>query len=125
VLDGEPLPAVEIFPGNEIYDYESKYTPGMSHYETPAALDGDESDRLAEFAVRAYQALRQDSFSRIDFRRDETGAFWCLEANSVPGLTATSLVPKAAAAAGIEFPELCERIAVAAVTAGSEPEKGS
>lgn len=125
VLDGEPLPAVEIFPGNEIYDYESKYTPGMSRYETPAALDGDEADRLAELAVRAYYALRQDSFSRVDFRRDETGEFWCLEANSVPGLTATSLVPKAAAAAGIEFPELCERIAAAAVTAGSEHEKGS
>jgi D-alanine-D-alanine ligase len=59
--------------------------------------------------------LRQESFSRIDFRQDESGEFWCLEANSVPGLTATSLVPKAAAAAGIRFPELCERIAVAAV----------
>jgi D-alanine-D-alanine ligase len=120
VLDGQPLPAVEIFPGNEIYDYESKYTPGMSRYETPAALDEAESDRLAELAVRAYHALRQESFSRIDFRRDEAGTFWCLEANSIPGLTATSLVPKAAAAAGIAFPELCERIAAAAVDAGPE-----
>ena len=125
VLDGEPLPAVEIFPGNEIYDYESKYTPGMSRYETPAELAEAESDRLAELAVRAYHALRQESFSRIDFRRDEAGEFWCLEANSVPGLTATSLVPKAAAAAGIEFPELCERIAAAAVAAGSAPVGGS
>ena len=97
----------------------------MSRYETPAELAEAESDRLAELAVRAYHALRQESFSRIDFRRDEAGEFWCLEANSVPGLTATSLVPKAAAAAGIEFPELCERIAAAAVAAGSAPVGGS
>jgi D-alanine-D-alanine ligase len=115
LLDGEPLPAVEIFPGHEIYDYESKYTPGLSRYETPADLDSDEQDRLAELAVRSWHALRQESFSRIDFRQDESGEFWCLEANSVPGLTATSLVPKAAEAAGIRFPELCERIAAAAV----------
>jgi D-alanine-D-alanine ligase len=125
VLDGQPLPAVEIFPGNEIYDYESKYTPGKSRYETPAALHDDESDRLAELAVRAYHALRQESFSRIDFRRDESGTFWCLEANSVPGLTATSLVPKAAAAAGIDFPELCERIAAAAVAVSPNPDARS
>ncbi len=119
VLDGEPLPAVEIFPGHEIYDYESKYTPGMSRYETPAALDPGDRERLAELAVRAWHALRQDSFSRIDFRMDEDGTFWCLEANSVPGLTSTSLVPKAAAAAGIEFAELCERIASSARRAGA------
>ncbi len=124
VLDGEPLPAVEIFPGNEIYDYESKYTPGKSRYETPAALDEGETDRLAELAVRAYHCLRQESFSRIDFRMDEAGTFWCLEANSVPGLTSTSLVPKAAAAAGIEFSDLCERIAAAAVAAGSRQHGG-
>jgi D-alanine-D-alanine ligase len=125
VLDGQPLPAVEIFPGNEIYDYESKYTPGKSRYETPAVLHEDESDRLAELAIRAYHALRQESFSRIDFRRDESGTFWCLEANSVPGLTATSLVPKAAAAAGIDFPELCERIAAAAVAVSPNPDARS
>lgn len=111
VLGGEALPAVEIFPGHEIYDYESKYTPGMSRYETPASLSGEEVERLAELAVRAGAALRQSSFTRIDFRRRDDGTFWCLEANAVPGLTATSLVPKAAAAVGIAFPELCDRIA--------------
>ncbi|MCL7964202.1 MAG: D-alanine--D-alanine ligase [marine benthic group bacterium] len=125
LLDGEPLPAVEIFPGNEIYDYESKYTPGLSRYEAPAGLDSDEQDWLAELAVRSWVALRQRSFSRIDFRRDENGEFWCLEANSVPGLTATSLVPKAAAAAGISFPDLCERIAVSAVEFDLRDERGS
>ena len=125
LLAGEPRPAVEIFPGNEIYDYESKYTPGLSRYEAPAGLDSDEQDRLAELAVRSWVALRQRSFSRIDFRRDENGEFWCLEANSVPGLTATSLVPKAAAAAGISFPDLCERIAVSAVEFDLRDERGS
>ncbi len=119
VLDGEALPAVEIFPGHEIYDYESKYTPGMSRYETPADLAAEEAERLSDLAVRAAEALRQASFTRIDFRRHEhDGVFWCLEANAVPGLTATSLVPKAAAAAGIPFPELCERIARAAAAPG-------
>jgi D-alanine-D-alanine ligase len=122
VLDGKALPAVEIFPGHEIYDYESKYTPGMSRYETPAALDGDEADHLAELAVRAGAALRQSSFTRIDFRRHaDDGGFWCLEANAVPGLTATSLVPKAAAAAGIPFSELCERIARTAAAGAVGP----
>lgn len=114
VLEGEALPAVEIIPGNEIYDYESKYTPGMSQYVTPAELEEDERDVLAGLAVRAFGALRQESVSRIDFRRHPDGSFWCLEANSLPGMTATSLVPKAAAAAGITFAELCERIALAA-----------
>ena len=114
VLEGDALPVVEIIPGNEIYDYESKYTPGKSRYVVPAELEPEETERLNDLAVRAFHALRQESVSRVDFRRDPAGGFWCLEANSLPGMTATSLVPKAAAAAGIPFPELCERIAVAA-----------
>lgn len=114
VLEGEALPVVEIIPKGEIYDYEAKYTPGGSSYVTPAELTGPETEELQRLAVRAFEALRQESVSRIDFRRDPDGAFWCLEANSLPGMTATSLVPKAAAAAGISFPELCERIAIAA-----------
>ena len=115
VLEGEPLPAVEIIPGGEIYDYESKYTPGRSRYVVPAELDHAESEALGRLAVHAFEALRQESVSRIDFRRRSDGSAWCLEANSLPGMTATSLVPKAAAAAGIPFPELCERIAVSAI----------
>lgn len=114
VLEGRALPIVEIIPGHEIYDYESKYTPGMSRYEVPARLASGEAERLAELALATHEVLRQGSYGRVDFRRDERdGTLQCLEANSLPGLTATSLVPKAAAAAGIEFPELCERIAVA------------
>lgn len=112
VLDGEPLPVVEIHPGHDIYDYESKYTPGLSHYDVPAELEPEESRRVQELAVRAYGLLRQESYSRVDFLlSEEDGEFYCLEANSLPGMTSTSLLPKAAAAAGIPFPELCERIA--------------
>ena len=115
VLDGEALPVVEIIPGNEVYDYECKYTPGKSTYVVPANLSSGETDELCRLAVAAFHALRQQSYSRIDFRWRADGSFWCLEANSLPGMTATSLVPKAAAAAGIEFPELCERLAFAAM----------
>ncbi len=115
VLDGEVLPVIEIIPGNEIYDYESKYTPGKSTYVVPAELAPGEADELGRLAVAAFHVLRQQSYSRIDFRCGGDGSFWCLEANSLPGLTATSLVPRAAAAAGIEFPELCERLARAAM----------
>jgi D-alanine-D-alanine ligase len=119
VLEGEALPPVEIIPSHEIYDYECKYSEGMSRYEAPADLAAAETERLQDLAVRAYLALRQTSYSRVDFRRAEDGSFWCLEANSLPGLTSTSLVPKAAKAAGIGFPELCERIARAAVRRAS------
>lgn len=115
VLDGQPLPPVEIIPSHEIYDYECKYSAGMSRYETPADLSEAGTERVQELAVRAYRALRQASYSRVDFRLAEDGTFWCLEANSLPGLTSTSLVPKAAAAAGIAFPDLCDRIARSAV----------
>jgi D-alanine-D-alanine ligase len=115
VLDGVALPVIEIIPTNEVYDYESKYTPGKSTYVVPAELASGETDELCRLAVAAFHALRQESYSRIDFRRSTDGSFWCLEGNSLPGMTATSLVPKAAAAAGIEFPELCERLVLAAL----------
>lgn len=114
VFEGQALPVVEIIPAGDIYDYEAKYTPGRSSYVVPAELTGTETEELSRLSVAAFRALRQDLISRIDFRRDPEGGFWCLEANSLPGMTATSLVPKAAAAAGIPFPELCERIAIAA-----------
>jgi D-alanine-D-alanine ligase len=117
VLGGEALPVVEIIPGNEIYDYESKYTPGMSTYICPADLSPSVAAELSRLAVACFEALHQESYSRIDFRLKDDGTAWCLEANSLPGMTSTSLVPKAAAAAGIEFPDLCERIVLAAVDA--------
>jgi len=120
VLEGEALPPVEIFPGHELYDYESKYTPGTSRYESPASLKPADAATVAELAVRAHNVLRQGTFSRIDFRLGaDDGVFYCLEGNSLPGMTATSLFPKAATAAGIPFSALCERLARAAA-AGTE-----
>jgi len=115
VLEGEALPVIEIIPGNDVYDYESKYTPGKSTYVVPADLEPAETAEICRLAVASFHALRQQSYSRIDFRRGSDGVFWCLEANSLPGMTATSLVPKSAAAAGIEFAELCERLVLAAL----------
>lgn len=110
VLGEEALPIVEIRPSHEIYDYECKYTKGMSEYLVPAPIDPEIAGEVQELAVRAHKVLRLSAYSRIDFRVDAAGRPWCLEANSLPGMTATSLLPKAAAASGIGFEELCERI---------------
>lgn len=111
VLEGEPLPPVEIHPKGEIFDYESKYTEGASSYDVPADLPDEAERELMELAARAYGILRQRTYSRADFRGTPEDGFRCLETNSLPGMTDTSLLPKAARAAGIPFPELCERIA--------------
>lgn len=111
ILGDAALPPVEIHPGREIYDYESKYVPGISSYDAPASLPEEASRRLMELGLRAHRLLRQGAYSRVDFRMSPDGEFWCLEGNALPGLTSTSLLPKGARAAGIEFPDLCERIA--------------
>ena len=116
VLLDEALPALEITPSHEIYDYECKYTPGMTSYEVPARLADEDAEEIARLALAAHAVLRQGSFGRVDFvRGEEDGVLYCLETNSLPGMTSTSLLPKAAAAVGITFPELCERIAAAAM----------
>lgn len=110
VLGGDSLPVVEIRPSHEIYDYECKYTAGMSEYEVPAPLTDAQTGRLRLLALEAHGILRLSAYSRVDFRLDPQGRPWCLEANALPGMTPTSLLPKAAAAAGLSFPVLCERI---------------
>jgi len=115
VLGDRALPAVEIKPVHEIYDYECKYTKGMSEYEVPARLSVETTALVEELAVRAHRSLRLSAYSRVDFRLDVNENPWCLEANSLPGMTATSLLPKAASAAGISFAELCDRIIQMAV----------
>ncbi len=110
VLGDEALPIVEIRPKHEIYDYECKYTKGMSEYEVPAPIDDTLTKKVQDLAVRAHRVLRLSAYSRVDFRLDEDGAPWCFEANSLPGMTATSLLPKAARAIGVSFGELCDRI---------------
>jgi D-alanine-D-alanine ligase len=115
VLDGAALPVGEIIPPGEIFDYQAKYQVGGAREVFPADLPAAEADQLQEYAIRTHRVLKLGAYSRIDFRRDATGGFWCLEANSLPGMTATSLLPQAAKVAGIDFPQLLERICKGAI----------
>jgi len=111
VLGEVPLPVGEIVSKHELFDYETKYTPGMSDETFPARIDTALARQLQEYALMAHRALKLSGYSRIDFRVSPEGDIFCLEANSLPGMTRTSLFPQAAHAAGIAFPEMCERIA--------------
>ncbi len=115
VLDGVALPVGEIIAPGEIFDYQSKYQVGGAGEVFPADLPPAESVLLQEYTIRAHRVLKLGAYSRVDFRRDANGGFWCLEANSLPGMTATSLLPQAAKAAGINFPDLLERICRGAI----------
>jgi D-alanine-D-alanine ligase len=110
ILGDEALPVGEIIPKHEIYDYECKYTPGMAEEVFPAQIPSDRAREAQELARKAFNALKLRGYARIDFRMTDDGSFFCLEANTLPGMTQTSLIPQAAAVAGIPFPELCERI---------------
>jgi D-alanine-D-alanine ligase len=114
ILGDQALPPVEIRPKKGIYDYESKYTPGMTEYLCPAPLDEEVVAQMQAYALRAFKVLKLRGYARIDFILAQE-QLWCLEANTLPGMTGTSLFPKAAAAVGISYPELCERIAQSAL----------
>jgi len=115
VLQGRALPIGEIIAPGEVFDYRAKYQAGGAREVFPADLPADVAASVQELAVRAHAALKLGAYSRIDFRLDPQGSAWCLEANSLPGMTAASLLPQAARAAGIGFCELLERICKAAV----------
>jgi len=115
VLDGQALPVGEIIPPGDVFDYQSKYQVGGAREVFPAAISAAEGAQLQDYALRAHRVLKLGAYSRIDFRRDAGGGFWCLEANSLPGMTATSLLPQAAKAAGISFSELLERVCKGAI----------
>ncbi len=119
ILGDVPLPVGEIIPRHELFDYECKYTPGMSEEVFPAKLDTPLARQLQELALAAHRALKLGGYSRVDFRLSPESDIFCLEANTLPGMTRTSLFPQAARAAGIEFPELCERICRLAGNPGS------
>jgi D-alanine-D-alanine ligase len=106
------LPTLEITYENETYDYDAKYTEGRSHHVIPARVPEPARRAAAEAAARAFQVLGCDGMARVDFiiDRDRDRTPWLLEVNTVPGLTSLSLLPDAARAAGIQFPELCERL---------------
>ena len=121
ILGDEALPVGEIIPVHEIYDYECKYTAGMAREIFPADLTVEEARTIQDLARRAFRALKLRGYARIDFRMAPDGVFYCLEANTLPGMTALSLIPQAAAAAGISFPELCERIVQLALETQGAP----
>lgn len=110
VLGGQAMPVVEIIPTHEIYDYECKYTSGRTQYICPADLTPAQVDEVQRLGFEAFTALGCRGYARTDFRMSKDGRFFCLEVNTLPGMTSLSLVPKAARTAGIEFPDLLKRI---------------
>lgn len=119
ILDGQALPVGEIIAPGEVFDYQSKYQMGGAREVFPADITAAEVAILQKHALAAHRALKLGAYSRVDFRRDANGDFWCLEANSLPGMTATSLLPQAARAAGIDFPTLLARICAGAIGRGA------
>jgi len=111
ILGDQALPVVEIVPEHGVYDYECKYTSGKSKYIAPAEIPEHKAKEIQAIGLTAYKALGCEGYARVDFRFGEDGRFYCLEVNTLPGMTAHSLVPKAAKAVGIDFPKLVDRIA--------------
>jgi len=110
ILDNAALPLVHIKPKHDLYDYECKYTPGMSSYVCPADLDESVTKTVQKYALKVYNILGCTSYSRVDFLVKNNEDMYILEANTLPGMTATSLIPKAAKAIGYSFEALIEKI---------------
>ncbi len=110
ILGDQPLPVIEIRPHGGFYDYHHKYTKGMTDYLTPAPIEESFALKVQELALETFKSLGCRTFGRVDFRVGEDRIPYCLEVNTIPGMTETSLVPKAAAALGISFKELVARI---------------
>jgi len=114
LIEGKALPVCEIIPSHELYDYECKYTSGMSKYVCPADIDLDLTKRVQEITERLFDVLKCRHYSRADFRLDHEDNLWFLEMNTLPGMTDTSLAPMAAKAAGFSFNDLIDRIVLQA-----------
>jgi D-alanine-D-alanine ligase len=110
VLEGQPLPIVEIRPKTGVYDYANKYTAGATEYLCPAPFSAEETSSIQQIAHQAFDAVGARDYARVDLMISESGAPALLEINTLPGMTETSLLPKAAAAAGIGFESLCQRM---------------
>jgi len=110
IIGEEPLPLIEIIPEGGFYDYKHKYTKGKTQYICPAEINEEIAEFMQGIAQTAYLALDCKGFARADFRLNEDGEPYLMEINTIPGFTATSLVPKAAKEIGLDFPDLCEKI---------------
>ncbi|MCI6616374.1 D-alanine--D-alanine ligase [Ruminococcus sp.] len=110
ILGGKALPPIEIIPESGFYDYAAKYQAGATDEICPADIDEQTDKKLRESAVAAYNSLHLDSYARVDFLVDENGEPFCLEANTLPGMTPTSLLPQEAAVEGLNYADLCEKI---------------
>lgn len=110
IVGEEALPVGEIVPEHEFFDYACKYQPGLAQEIFPAVVEEEAAREMRQTALRVHRILRLRDYSRVDFMMDEGGRIWCLEANNLPGMTAVSLLPGAARAAGVTFPALCDRL---------------
>jgi len=110
ILGSAALPVIEIKPKSGLYDYEHKYITGTSEYLVPAPLDEELSKEFGRFALEAFNLLGCSVYGRVDFRLSDDGRPYFLEVNTLPGMTASSLVPKSASAAGMDFRDLIDRI---------------
>ena len=110
VMEGKALPVIEIAPRAGFYDYKNKYQAGSTVETCPADLPEEQSGTMQRIAEQVFRALRLKSYARMDFMMSTEGEIYCLEANTTPGMTPTSLLPQEAAAAGLSFEELCEKI---------------
>lgn len=110
ILGGKALPSIEIIPKTGFYDYKNKYQAGATEEICPANLTESQAEEMGRIALRAHNALGLGMYSRLDFLMDRDGNFFCLEANALPGMTPSSLLPQEAKAAGIDYITLCEMI---------------
>jgi D-alanine-D-alanine ligase len=124
ILDGRALPVVEIRPKEGAYDYRNKYTSGRTEYFCPAPFDPATTERIQEAALGAFQAIGGGDYARVDVMVHSTGVPFVLEVNTLPGMTETSLLPKAAKAAGLSYGELCESMIELALRRASKPHDG-
>jgi D-alanine-D-alanine ligase len=110
ILSDQPLPVIEIVPKKRFFDYEAKYKSGLTDYIVPAELGESIARKAQEVSLKAHKALGCYGCSRVDLILNDSGLLYILEINTIPGLTSTSLLPKAARAAGIEFTQLCLKL---------------
>ena len=117
ILDGKALPSIEIIPKEGFYDYANKYQPGAALEVCPSEIPADWEEKLRAAALRVYETLGLSVYSRADFIVTSDGQPWFLETNTLPGMTPTSLLPQEAAAVGIDYNSLCQRIVEASLEA--------